>query len=80
MYSAIGAAVSGINNASAKFAVAANNIADPNASPAASGPGTSGDAATQLVQLNIASYDFRANVKVLELAEQAQKRLIDLIG
>ena len=36
------------------------------------------DTATQLVQANVASYDFKANIKVLQAAQNLSKHLFDI--
>ena len=120
MVSSIGTSLNGLQAATKRIEVSANNIANQNSSnyktqaaqqvsrpngavevnvknagnptqkqysPDDPGADEAGfittanvDPAKELVDLNIASYDFKANLKALEIADKNQKTLLDIIA
>ena len=47
---------------------------------AALAPADDNDLAQNMVDLTIASYDFKANLKTLQVADNMQKSLLDIVG
>lgn len=108
MVSAINSALSGLNAASKKLEVSANNIANQfSTSLSADGKSTTPytaqkvdqvtlsngaiqahvndtqqpvDQATEMVNTLVASYDFKANLKTLKIADEMQQNLLNIIS
>jgi len=82
MSSVISSAIAGVAPAPKKVSIGSeNSVSDGGA---ASVPNEEAAPATSAVAsynpLNITTYDFRANVKVLQVPHDGQERLIDLVG
>lgn len=85
MVSAINTALVGLDSAGKQLEAAAKKIADPsklktpgqNGDTAASAPDDITDAA---VDLKIASYDFKANLKTIKVADNVEKSLLDILS
>ena len=86
-----GAALSGLRASETRIAVAADNIVNINTpsftarqvnqvsqNPGVSTTVTPTDAPTSLAQAQIASYDFKANLKVLQAQAQLDRKLFDI--
>ena len=76
MVSAINSAVAGLTNASKRFETSAQNIAQQPDSSSPNAPET--DTAQNLVNAQVASYDYKANLNVIKVADQMQQSLLDI--
>jgi len=66
-------AVSGILNSQARVARSAENVVK-------AGAGLGGDQTEELVKIEQASTDFKANAKVLEVSQDLNKTLLDVLA
>ena len=88
MVSAINSALAGINSATKRIEKASVNIANSGNVPSTgntSGGDNSGsnlkavpDLASNLTDLNVASYDFKASLKVLKVQQEIDQSLLDI--
>ena len=96
MVSAINSALAGINNAASRVETAARNIANQGASRAPSSQDnrpvdrvelsaqaleqTPQDSTKDLVDLQVASNDYKANLRSLKVADNISRSLLDILA
>lgn len=78
MVSAIDASLYGLAIASRRIEQSAKNVANPAKTENSQAPAV--DPAKDLVDLKIASYDYKANLKAIKVSGDIQKNLLDIIG
>jgi len=81
MIPAINSALSGLAASSKRLEASANSIAGQPASPdSSSAQKPPADPDKALITQNTASYDYKANLKTIKVADNMEKSLLNIIG
>jgi hypothetical protein len=74
--------VAGMRAAEARFETAASNIVRGGALPSATEPAGApeDDLASSMVALKLASYDFKASARIVEVGREMSKSVLDILA